>query len=142
MTNQICPKIIHAVIDAEGTAVFFGEDEIGYDMCNDHINESIMTGEEPDAKNWIIRSYSLIAEKPKMPLGLTPAQQGIFALSGGKRTVPVEKTKADGFCGVCDEVVDYSSKNMFYCRNCQSYTHIFDSYRERGQIQSSWDDVD
>jgi len=139
MTNQICPKIIHAVIDTTGTAVFFSEDEIGYDMCNDHINESI--ADDPDAKNWVIRSYSLMVEKPKRPAGLTPAQQGIFNLSGGKRTAPVEKAKADGFCGVCDKVVEYSSSNMFYCRTCQSHTHVFDYYHERGKIQSSWDDV-
>lgn len=61
----------------------------------------------------------------------TQAEEGIYLLSGGKRTAPRNQMPADGLCGVCDKSVEAHSLNRFYCLHCQQHDCIRQWYRER-----------
>lgn len=63
---------------------------------------------------------------------MTPAEEGIYFLSGGKRTAPRDQMPADGQCGICDAVVEPASLNRFYCLKCQSYGYAYQWHVERG----------
>ena len=65
---------------------------------------------------------------------MTPAEEGIYFLSNGKRTAPRQQMPADGKCGICDDLVPPGSRNLFYCPRCMTYKYAFDWHQERGFV--------